>query len=333
MIRRIFFVAAISLGLAVFLSPALPQISNPGAGAQTNDLKEALKRNQALADELSELKAQLAKLRDEHELELKRLRRQIILLEAERKENAELQARKLEAPREVLEPPLPVDSRTLVQLLRQPIETKGLQEKVRLKTALEYFNDKLGGKLTVLVNKEAFLTTNDPDSGDVSEEEVVLPPIPPKMAVSVALRLILGQVAKGEATYVIRSSYIEIVPERWTTSAYFLYQPILVGSFEKRPLAEVLHELAEDTGVPIHIDPQVGKKALTPVTATFRNSTLEDALVPITEMAQLKYVALERSIFVTTPERAKVVEKEEWLRSGKREAAPKPKSKRLEPAP
>jgi hypothetical protein len=53
--------------------------------------------------------------------------------------------------------------------------------------------------------------------------------------------------------------------------------------------------------------------------------------VTVTEMAGLKYVVCERSVFVTTPEKANVLRKEELERSREREIFEKKlKAKRLE---
>ena len=62
----------------------------------------------------------------------------------------------------------------VMDMLEQPIDTKGLHEKVKLKVALEYFTDQFGGKLRIFVDKEAF-AAQDPDAPDPYEEEVVLP--------------------------------------------------------------------------------------------------------------------------------------------------------------
>jgi hypothetical protein len=154
------------------------------------------------------------------------------------------------------------------------------------------------------------------------------------MLLGVALRLIVSQVAKGHATFIIRQNHIEIVPEKYTTSPYFLHQPMISADYQKRPLSDVLQDLSERTGIAINLDPNVGKKANTPIRVTLRNGSLEDALTPITEMAHLKYVVLHRSIYVTTPQNAKVIENEEKLRRQRRESAPgmqpgAPKVKRL----
>jgi hypothetical protein len=224
------------------------------------------------------------------------------------------------------------ETAAIMHLLQQPIETKQFQEKIKLKTALEVIADKFGGKLPILVDKEAFAAVLGADAADPYEEEVVLPPVPSKMVMGTALRLILSQVGQGQATFVIRKGYIEIVTEKRNTSAYFLYQPCILAIFQKRPVPEVLQELSNQTGLTIHLDPNIGDKANTLISATFRNCSLEDALVTVTEMAQLKYVVYERSIFVTTPDRAKVLEKEERIRNKKRKPASKVPNKWLEAA-
>jgi hypothetical protein len=127
----------------------------------------------------------------------------------------------------------------------------------------------------------------------------------------------LSQVAKGQATYIVRESHLEIVPLKHHTARHFLYEPSIVATFEKRTLADILQVLSDDSGATVHLDPNV-RKGNESISASFRNSSLEDALVVVTEMAQLKFVVLERSIFVTSRENAKVVEQEEAERRRER---------------
>lgn len=223
----------------------------------------------------------------------------------------------------------------LARMLEETIETKGLQEKVKLKTALEYFSDKFGGKMPILIDRSAFGPIGEPDTPDPYEEEVSLPPVPAKMPMSLALRLVIAQVAKGEATYLVRQGYIEITTLKASASVHYLYRPSVLVTFKQQPLHDVLEQLSDETGIAIHLDPRAGDKAKASISAKFRNTTLEDALVTITEMAELKFVVLERSIFVTTPERAAIIRKEEKDRESQRKEIPPKgisKSKRLEPA-
>lgn len=206
----------------------------------------------------------------------------------------------------------------LERMLEETIETKGLQEKVKLKTALEYFSEKFGGKIPILINRAAFADILDPDAPDPYEEEVSLPPVPSKMPMATALRLVLAQVGQGHATFLVRRGFIEITTLKASGAAQHLYQPSIMLTFKAQLLPDVLEQLADETGIAIHLDPKVGDKSKTQISAKFRNTTLEDALVIVTEMAELKFVVLERSIFVTTPERATVLRKEEKEREGPR---------------
>jgi hypothetical protein len=208
---------------------------------------------------------------------------------------------------------------SIMGMLNQTIETKALQEKVKLKTALEFFADQFAGKLPILVDREAFFPVLGPEAPDPYEEEVSLPPVPAKMRMGVALRLVLSQVGKGEATFTIRQGHIEITTLKASTAANALIGSTVLSSFDQRPLHEVLEELADQTGLEIQLDPNIGKKNAALIKATFRNTSLEDALVTVTEMAELKFVVLDRSVYVTTPEKAEILRREQKKRDQKRE--------------
>jgi len=110
----------------------------------------------------------------------------------------------------------------IYRLLQQTIDTRGLHEKVKLKTALEFFSDKFGGKLPILVDQDAFSADLGADAPNPYEEEVSLPAVPSKMVMNTALRLILSQVGKGNATYLIRREFVEI-----TTSKRYLEDKVI----------------------------------------------------------------------------------------------------------
>jgi hypothetical protein len=96
----------------------------------------------------------------------------------------------------------------------------------------------------------------------------------------------------------------------------------------------VLADFSEISGLAINIDPGLGEKAATPIRASLRNTSVEDALVIVTEMADLKFVVLHHSVYVTTASKVKTLEEEERLRSKRREElnkAPQDSTKKLEP--
>jgi hypothetical protein len=218
----------------------------------------------------------------------------------------------------------------LMKLLDESIETKGLHEKVRLKNALEHLFEKSGGRVVILVDRESFENELGADAPSPYEEDVSLPPVPVKMSLGSALRILVAQVAKGSATYMIRRDHVEITTRKASSAAYLLQQATILASFEKRPLVEVLQALTDESGLEIHLDPSTGK-ADVPVSARFRNTPLENALVVATEMAELKFVVLERSIFVTTAKKVDQMQREENRRAPLREKYP-PMKKRLEAA-
>jgi hypothetical protein len=223
---------------------------------------------------------------------------------------------------------------SLIRMLKQPIDTKPLQEPIKLKVALEIISRQFGGKLVFQVDKNGFESTLGADAPDPYEEEVFLPRGPAKMSLDRALKMLLPQVARGTATYVLRPShgYVEIAPASSLTPEFPGQQRIVATAFVKRPLQEVLQDLAAEADVDIHVDPNIGDKAAMPISATFRNATLEQILVTVTEMARLKYVVLEGSAYVTTPEHAKVLEKEESTRRERRLSPLNPAIKPLEAA-
>jgi hypothetical protein len=88
------------------------------------------------------------------------------------------------------------------------------------------------------------------------------------------------------------------------------------GTFEKRPLSHILDKL--ETNAPIIVDRRVNRRAQKPITARFINPvTLETALAVLTDMAGLKYVVVGNAFYVTSPENARRLEKEEEQRNSK----------------
>jgi hypothetical protein len=278
--------------------------------------------------------------------------REIKILQAELKERAFLdrerdrRERELEKERQTPQPlnkeVRPMTPRqkaqSTLETLQQPIETKGLQEKVKLSIALDYLGDQTGFKLAFVLDRDSFVAELGTDAPDPYEEEVSLVSSlsgpSKKMSMEAVLRRLLAQVGKGHATYVIRSNQIEITTLKSSLATHAIHQATVTLDFDQRPLKQALQHLTDVSGIDIHLDPNVGKGADTLITAIFRNSSVDNALVTITEMANLKYVVLQRSVFVTTAERAKVLRQEDQERSRQREIIENSsKGKRLEAAP
>ena len=178
-----FVAASFILSLLAWLFPgATPTAGQPPTGKDSQKL-------------IAELRAKIDKLSQRTDMVLEREEAIFALINALR-----------EAP------PLTrlEENAILARILEETIETKGLQEKVKLKTALEYFSDKFGGRIPILIDRSAFAAIAGPNDPDPYEEEVSLPPVPAKMPMSLALRIVLAQVSHGEATFFVRQGFIEI---------------------------------------------------------------------------------------------------------------------------
>ncbi|MBI3824115.1 MAG: hypothetical protein HY289_15715 [Planctomycetes bacterium] len=183
--------------------------------------------------------------------------------------------------------------------LETSLETKIFQERIKLKVFLEALNDKLGNAVPAIVDKEAF-TAEAADLPDPSEEDVVLPASPARMKAVQMLRIVLSQIGKGNATYVIRNGVIEITTAKRIAPEALMAYPV-AAQFKKIPLEDAIETLCELSGATIIIDPRVGDKGRTPVTATFRNTiALEGAVRLLAEMADLQAETQENVLFITT---------------------------------
>lgn len=163
-------------------------------------------------------------------------------------------------PQKICSEMLPV-----LEQLREPIDIKGLQEVVKLRSALQAISDRFAGKkLPILVDKEAFHDALGPGAEDPCEEEVSLPPSPAKMSAETALRLLVSQVGKAEATYLVRPGHVEITTwkrarEETVWYPWFSPQGSYVAIVEGRPKHNLLHIVASDSAellatLPIHAE-------------------------------------------------------------------------------
>ena len=197
------------------------------------------------------------------------------------------------------------------------LDMKNFQNPMSLKEALSQIMDQMAGggqEVPILVDAEAFKEDN-PDAPSVYDTPVQFPPFPRRMRVSTALRLILARVTPPNATYIVREGTIEITTYTAARRDGLLRQRIS-GEFNQRPLAEVLRDLAERSGMSVLVDPRTGERVKTAVSATFRGDiSLEAALHLLTDMAELKAVVLPSGVYITTPENAEKIRKEQkhWV--------------------
>jgi hypothetical protein len=209
----------------------------------------------------------------------------------------------------------PISRSTLLNILDQRIELKQIRDagSMTLKEALTMVIDLIakqnGKEFPILIDTEAF-KADYPDAPDIYETKVQFPPLPRQMTVASAIRFALNMVATKEATYVVLPDHILITTYRMTSPEQKLNEKIR-GVFENRPLGAVLRELSESAGATIVVDNRASDKAKTEVSAAFVNDIdLAGALRVLTEMADLKVLVLDGTIYVTTLDHANALRAE-----------------------
>jgi hypothetical protein len=206
----------------------------------------------------------------------------------------------------------PLVAKKPAAVLAERLSVADLDQPLTLKDALVWLHEQMekrGIEFVVLVDADAFKEAA-PEAPDVYETQVRFPPVPKQMTVAQFLRFVLNRVPTGNATFILYGDRIEITTFEHANVEVRLQTPVL-ASFENRKLSDALRELSEMTGTTIIIDKRVGDKEDRLVSASFLNEvSLGGALRVLTEMADLKVVVLEGTIFVTTPAHAKTLREE-----------------------
>lgn len=189
------------------------------------------------------------------------------------------------------------------------------------------------------INEKAFTFEN---LQDVPRTEIANPkPFPPMQGVTLSyvLRKILDKVpVPSGAAYLIRDHAIEVTTGRFVLAelgreldeekqrngqdqAIIVLMPrLMFTAFNNRPLEETLELLADRSGRTIVLDPSLGEKGKTPISVTLRNVPLDTSLRLLAEMVDLRMMQLDNTYFLTSPEKALRLEKEQ----AQRKRAPKP---------
>ena len=174
--------------------------------------------------------------------------------------------------------------------------------------------------LTFEVNEAAFKAEGVDDVRAVPVAERGIP----KMAdvrLETVLRKILARVpSQSGATYLLRADGIEIttearlVQEVWGPAYQGPLLPLTNAAFDKRPLEDALKDLSAAADFTVLLDPKVGEKARTPVTARLANVPLDTAVRLVADMAGLQSFQVDNVLYVTTKEGAAALAKQEKQR-------------------
>jgi RNA polymerase sigma factor (sigma-70 family) len=193
---------------------------------------------------------------------------------------------------------IPASVQRIRDTLAKPVSLEnGFPDNTTLREATEFLSSNFD--VPILVDTQAFKT----EGNDAVEETPVKLRKIIGIKLDTVLRLLLDQV---NGTYLIRTSYIEVVPlerarpELWKKARGLA--PTVNASFTDRPLAEALRELADESGISVVIDARAREKATTKVTATLNNVPIDTAVLVLADMADLRMVVLANVLYVTTKE-------------------------------
>jgi len=163
--------------------------------------------------------------------------------------------------------------------------------------------------------------------------------VPRRQVIELLLAKYPTDAADNQLRYVIRPDGVEITTQRAYRDEFFPGRKatnpssLVYAVFDKVPLPEALAELGHTTGSNVILASRLGEAAETKITAELTGVPLDTAVVLLAEMADLKLVRLGNVYYVTSRERARLLETEEQERRLKEEKGDpaKPQAAKAEP--
>jgi hypothetical protein len=210
----------------------------------------------------------------------------------------------------------PLSRQAIIHLLNKPIDTASFKApQLKFRDFLGLLDDilsKEGIELPMLVDFRAF-KEDDPNAYPNGEEdlyrlEISIPQHVRRLPMATLLRIALSRFpnnyVNNNATWIVRNGMIEFTTTS-NASPAALMDASFEAAFDQRPLLSAIRELSDRTGVTILLDPKVGNKSETTVTATFSNGVpLRTAVSLLAVMSGLEMVEVPGALFVTSPENA-----------------------------
>ncbi len=211
--------------------------------------------------------------------------------------------------------------------LNKMINFNGFEDpKATLAEALEALGKQ--HDLVFEVNERAFKLEEIPLVGDTKiVEDRALPPMK-NVRLETVLRKIFARLpVPSGATYTIRRDRVEITTVKAQQEEFYRdhiramqnanpleavdgaidplrFFPLVHANYDKKLLEEALKDLAERSDVTIVLDTRAAKDNPV-VTARLANTPLDTAVQLLAEMSDLRSVAIGKTLFVTTAEKAK----------------------------
>jgi hypothetical protein len=190
--------------------------------------------------------------------------------------------------------------------------------------------------LTFYVNEDAFTQAGLKDSAGKVEiaHTLSIPPMQTKLGT--VLHRVLKRVPHS-ATFFIRGDEIEITTTEAIRKEFFADRPtmpgplppLVSGEFDKTTTLETALKQLNRYGNVV-LDARANKQSQATVTADLANVPLDTAVRMFADMAGLKVVQLDNSLYVTSKENAKVLLKEQEKQKRERERQDKKKAKKEE---
>jgi hypothetical protein len=216
-------------------------------------------------------------------------------------------------PKDVAQKPKVRTAQELRAKLAAPVNLeRGIEANSPFKDAMEFLADRY--EVPIFVDRIAF---SNQGAENVEEQQVRLP----KM-IGVRLSTILSMlVAQVKGTFLVHKDYVEVTTfartraELWSTSGMnregaLAVAQMVTAEFDRQPLDEALRELADQSGINVVVDARAADKARTAVTATLTHVPLDTAVEVLADMADLKSLAIDNVIYVTSKANAKRMQKE-----------------------
>jgi len=203
------------------------------------------------------------------------------------------EAQKTAPPAHIAEPKKSLAAET--QKKMQEMFDFANNDPMTLKDAIQIMEQ--NGFPRIVIHQQTFKDEN-PDAPDLNEASVRFPVGKGGLTRAKTLRLVLDQVPTGNANFLVLPGYVLIT----TIDASLPNAQFIRGaSFVQQPLDEALLQLGELSGISIVLDPRVGDKAKTAITARFPAETnVAQATRILADMADLKAVRVDAIMYVTT---------------------------------
>jgi hypothetical protein len=200
----------------------------------------------------------------------------------------------------------PSETARIRKMLNQPTDKlrQGIDPGQSLKDVLDFIGRSHG--LTFRVDYAAFKQGGLDNVADHQLKTGL--PATRNIPLGTSLQDLLLQLEPVQGAFLVKRDHIVIVPVDRTMAEYTMRE-LVRADFDKLPVQDALKELAEQTGTAVIFDAKrAGEKAKTPITATLQNVSLGTAVQLLANMAELKAVMVDNTVYVTTEENAAKLE-------------------------